>query len=298
MPPRKFSSIDRSRSFRVDVQQTAQHIRRGRATARRVIAVWRKTFAVFVLASFITVCVAVWPFTRAHLQAMAVLRVVAGQPAPWLAAKLVVQPVTTEEIQIPDGSSAIRARLYRPANSAHAPGLVVLHGVHHLGMDEPRLMGFAAAMASCGLQVLTPELPGIRDYRIDKSAVLVIGESTRWFAQKTGGPVGVMGLSFSGGLALVSASDPLYRLDFKFVFAVGSQDNMDHVAQFCLTGAETCVLTAALNGCARMNTAPWYWSMSILRISFPRRTWRRFGLCSDSICTRGQGCRERRGRRS
>ncbi len=170
---------------------------------------------------------------------MVVLRLVAGQPVPWLVAKTVAQPVTTEEIQISGETGTIRARLYRPAKSHDAPGLVVLHGVHHLGMDEPRLMGFAAAMASCGLQVLTPELPGIRDYHIDQSSVRVIGESTKWFAQKTGGPVGVMGLSFSGGLALIAASDPGYRPYFKFVLAVGSQDNMDHVTQFYLTGAET-----------------------------------------------------------
>ena len=62
---------------------------------------------------------------------------------------------------------------------------------------------------SCGLRVLTPQLPGIKDYHVDRSSVQVIGESAKWFAQKTGGPVGVMGLSFSGGLALVAAADPV-----------------------------------------------------------------------------------------
>ena len=47
-----------------------------------------------------------------------------------------------------------------------------------------------------------------------------------------------MGLSFSGGLALVAAADPEYRPDFKFVFAVGSQDAMAHVANYYLTGQE------------------------------------------------------------
>jgi len=41
-----------------------------------------------------------------------------------------------------------------------------------------------------------------------------------------------MGLSFSGGLALVAAADPLYKPDFKFVLAVGSQDSMSRVAQY------------------------------------------------------------------
>jgi pimeloyl-ACP methyl ester carboxylesterase len=184
-------------------------------------------------------CAVAWPFTRAHLQAVAVLRLVSGQPVPWLVARTVAEPVSTEEITFPGDAGIIRARLYRPTRHPEAPGLIVLHGVHHLGIDEPRLMGFAAAMASCGLQVLTPELPGIRDYHIDRSSVQVIGESAKWFAQRTGGPTGVMGLSFSGGLALVTASDPVYRPAFKFVLAVGSQDAMDHVTQFYLTGSET-----------------------------------------------------------
>jgi len=110
--------------------------------------------------------------------------------------------------------------------------------VHHLGIDEPRLMGFAAAMASCGLRVLTPELPDIKDYRVSPDSVTTIGGSVKWFAAKTDGPVGVMGLSFAGGLALVAAADPLFHPDFKFVFAVGSQDSMDRVTEYYRTGRD------------------------------------------------------------
>jgi pimeloyl-ACP methyl ester carboxylesterase len=183
-------------------------------------------------------CAVAWPFTRAHLQAVAVLRLVSGQPVPWIISKIIAEPVRTEDLQFATGVGAVRGRLYVPARHPNAPGLVVLHGVHHLGIDEPRLVSFASAMASCGLRVLTPELPGIKDYHVDRSSVQVIGESTQWFMGQTGGPVGVLGLSFSGGLALVAAADPLYRPDFKFVFAVGSQDAMDHVAAYYLTGRE------------------------------------------------------------
>ncbi len=197
-----------------------------------------KTIATLCLVVLLLLCAIAWPFTRAHLQAFTLLKLASGQPVPPLIAKLIIQPVTEATIQFPSTAGPIRARLYRPAKAKNAPALIVLHGVHHLGMDEPRLMAFATAMASCGLQVLTPELPGIRDYHVDRSSIQVIGESARWFAQRTGGPAGVMGLSFSGGLALVAASDPAYAPAFKFVFAVGSQDAMDHVTQFYLTGTE------------------------------------------------------------
>ncbi len=136
------------------------------------------------------------------------------------------------------GPRKVRARLYLPAGRPHAPAMVIFHGVHHLGIDEPRLMGFAAAMASCGIQVLTPELPDIKDYRVSEDSVRTIGESVKWFAARTGQPVGVMGLSFAGGLALVAAADPLYHSDFKFVLAVGSQDSMARVSEYYRTGSD------------------------------------------------------------
>ena len=197
-----------------------------------------KTFWALVVVSVIVLCAVAWPFTKAHLQAVAVLRLVGGQKAPWVIGRLVAEPVRTEEVQFSTDAGVVRGRIYLPERHPNAPGLVVLHGVHHLGMDEPRLMSFASAMASCGLRVLTPELPGIKDYHVDHGSVRVIGESARWFAARTGGPVGVLGLSFSGGLALVAAGDPVYRPAFKFVFAVGSQDAMDHVAAYYLTGRE------------------------------------------------------------
>src|SRR6202012_5220938 len=183
-------------------------------------------------------CAVAWPFTRAHLQAVAILQLVSGQRVPWFINKLVIEPVGTEDVSFATEAGVVRGRLYLPERHRDAPGLVILHGVHHLGIGEPRMVGFARAMASCGLRVLTPELPGIKDYHVDLGSVRVIGPSARWFAKQTGAPVGVLGLSFSGGLALVAAGDPASTKDFKFVVAVGSQDDMMHVASFYLTGQE------------------------------------------------------------
>ena len=189
---------------------------------------------------------ACWPFIRAHLQAIAVLREVADQPAPWMA-RAVTRSVATQDfyLSIPTTSAPLlmRARLYTPTtwtaqSNIHMPAMVIFHGVHHLGIDEPRLMGFAAAMAGCGIRVLTPELPGIKDYHVSEESVNAIGLSAKWFAAQTGGPVGVMGLSFAGGLALVAASDPQYHAAFRFVVAVGSQDSMLRVAQYYMSGRD------------------------------------------------------------
>ena len=195
-------------------------------------ACWLLTAA--AVAAFVT---ASWPVLKAHLEALAVMRRVAAQPVPWMARE-VTGPVHERVLTLNLSGQQVRARLYSPVNPSNSPAMVIFHGVHHLGIDEPRLMAFAAAIASCGIRVLTPELPDIKDYRVSQASVETIGGSVKWFAETTGQPVGVMGLSFAGGLALVAAANPLYHSGFKFVMAVGSQDSMSRVAGYYRDGRD------------------------------------------------------------
>src|SRR5260370_15984201 len=55
--------------------------------------------------------------------------------------------VTTQEVTLPTANGPVRARMYVPSGVAHPPGLIVLHGMHHLGIDEPRRLGFQRASA-------------------------------------------------------------------------------------------------------------------------------------------------------
>lgn len=180
-----------------------------------------------------------WPIVRVHLQAAAVLKLVANQPVPESLRWTVRDRVAVEDLTYQASAGPIRARLYTPLEHPDAPALIVLHGVHHLGIDEPRLIAFATAMSACGLRVLTPELPDIKDYHIGANSIATIGESAEWLSHHTGNrPVGIMGLSFSGGLSLLAAGDPQFRKSIKFVFAVGSQDEMQRVATYYRTGED------------------------------------------------------------
>ncbi len=182
---------------------------------------------------------ALWPILRVDLQAAAVLKLVANQPVPEYLRWAVHDRVAVDDLSFNTSTGPVRARLYTPLEHPNAPALMVLHGVHHLGIDEPRLIAFATAMSACGLRVLTPELPDIKDYRIGTNSIATIGESAEWFSHHLGGePVGVMGLSFSGGLSLLAAADPQFRHSIKFVFAVGSQDEMQRVATYYRTGED------------------------------------------------------------
>lgn len=181
----------------------------------------------------------VWPTIRVSLQAAAVLKLVGNQPVPEALRWTVADHVAVDDLSFSTANDPIRSRLYTPVEHPNAPALVVLHGVHHLGIDEPRLIAFATAMSACGLVVLTPELPDIKDYHVGPNSIATIGESAEWLSAHSGGqPVGVMGLSFSGGLSLLAAADPQFRRSIRFVFAVGSQDAMQRVAAYYRTGQD------------------------------------------------------------
>jgi len=190
-------------------------------------------------AAAIVLAFAGWPLMRVHLQSVAVLDLVGDKPVPSLLRRFVSEPIAVRDLELPLESGIVRGRLYTPLRSKNAPAIVVLHGVHHLGIDEPRLENFATSMASCGIQVLTPELPDIKDYQVGKNSIATIGDSAEWLTHSDGGrPVGVLGLSFSGGLSLLAAAEPKYQRDIRFVLAVGSQDEMSRVAAYYRTGED------------------------------------------------------------
>jgi acetyl esterase/lipase len=220
--------------------------RRGTALLAQRLRIRRKTLAerprlysgIFVLCLAL-LCVIAWPLVSTHLQSVALLDLIANRPVPKPLRWFVRYPVGTTELILPLASGPVRARLYTPVSKPNAPAIIVLHGVHYLGMDEPRLIAFATAMSACGLRVLTPELPDIKDYHIGPNSIDTIGDAAAWLARRNDGhPVGVVGLSFSGSLSLLAAAAPNFRRNIKFVVAIGSEDEMSRVADYYRTGED------------------------------------------------------------
>jgi pimeloyl-ACP methyl ester carboxylesterase len=168
------------------------------------------------------------PLVDDHLQAVSVMLHVMDPETKQTLASYRQLKVREESLVLPNGT---RARRYIPEHSRAKHPLIVVHGVHHLGIDEPRLIGFSRALAAQGIEVLTPELPGIADFQVTPQSIATIGEAAK-YVHAQGTKPGVFGLSFSGGLALMAAADPRYRDDIAFTVAVGAHDSMDRVARF------------------------------------------------------------------
>ena len=142
----------------------------------------------------------------------------------------------SQDVVLPTTQGNVRARLYVPRGVAHPPGMVLVHGIHHLGIDEPRLVNFARAAASGGYSVLTPEIAALADYHVDGASISTIGESSVWLQQRLGtGPVTVVGVSFAGGLSLLADCDPRFGPHIRALVLMGAYDNLARVARFLAT---------------------------------------------------------------
>jgi pimeloyl-ACP methyl ester carboxylesterase len=150
--------------------------------------------------------------------------------------RLETHPVESQDITLPLESNFVRARLYLPSDIAHPAGMVLIHGIHHLGIDEPRLVSFARAAAGSGFAVLTPEVAALADYRVDSTSIATIGESPAWLQRRLGGgPVTVIGVSFAGGLSLLAACDPRYAPHIRDLLLMGAYADLGRVSRFLAT---------------------------------------------------------------
>jgi pimeloyl-ACP methyl ester carboxylesterase len=168
----------------------------------------------------------------AHLRAMSFLLRFSDSHAHGLPTRFASHTFKEENGYALTPHGPLRYRIYTPHDVQDPGGVVLLHGVHHLGIDDPRLWNLARALAGAGVLVMTPELQDLADYRVTARTIDVIGDSSVALSMRMRHKVGVLGLSFAGGLALLAADRKEYGDSIGFVVAIGAHDDMGRVARF------------------------------------------------------------------
>lgn len=198
---------------------------------------WRfKALAWSVFASLVLIAV-VWPVLLAHVRAGVLLDRLSGQRVTRLQ-RLVAGPVSVTAVQIPTATQPISAHLFRRARAAGGRGIVIVHGFSPIGDSYGELASAADNLAAGGFVVLTPTIPPLTHYLVTDEGMRMIGDSAVWLAKETGSPVTVIAISFSGGLALVTAIQPEYRSSFRQVICLAPYDDLRRITVFYLTGIE------------------------------------------------------------
>ncbi len=196
----------------------------------------RTRLAVFAVTA---AAVLLWRPAGAHLRAASLLMRFSDPSPPSGLRAMGAVAVDESELTVQGHDRAIAARIYAPLGVLDPPGLVLVHGVHRLGINEPRLVRFARAVAAAGVRVLTPEIQELADYRVDPASIDSIGDAAHALRGQVSPEraVGVMGMSFAGGLSLLAAADPRYQRDISFVVAMGAHDDLSRVSRFFATNA-------------------------------------------------------------
>lgn len=167
----------------------------------------------------------------AHLRAMSLLLRFSNAHAQGLETRFADHPFKEEDGYALTPRGPLRFRTYTPQDVQNPSGVVLLHGVHHLGIDDPRLWNLSRALAGAGVLVMTPELQDLADYRVTARTIDVIGDSAVALSTRMRRKVGVLGLSFAGGLALLAADRKEFGDHIGFVVAIGAHDDMARVAR-------------------------------------------------------------------
>jgi dienelactone hydrolase len=144
-------------------------------------------------------------------------------------------------LEVPSRSGALRARLYRP-EGGYRRAVLLAPGVHAAGIDEPRLVGFAEHIAARGLLVMTVELPDLKAYAITPRTTDQIEDAAFWLSAHrdlaSDGHVGLLGISFGGGLTIVAAGRASVRDRVAFALSFGGHADLPRTLRFLCTGEQ------------------------------------------------------------
>ena len=180
-----------------------------------------------------------WRAARPTVTAAALILDLTGQQPSvrsWLPVH--AQSVTTRDIDVPARHGAVRARLFTP-EFPEGTTLAIFPGVHGGGIEEPRMNSLARHFASNGLRVLIAPLPELRQYTIRPRSTDDVEDVSVWLSSQPDlsprGRIGVVGVSFAGGLVLVAAGRPSLTGRLELVAAMGSHGDLPRAMKYLCT---------------------------------------------------------------
>jgi dienelactone hydrolase len=182
-----------------------------------------------------------------YIDALALIARAANMPgAAQTLAEWRAEPFDADAVQqIPTRHGAVESRIYRPADGRSRRAVTLVPGVHMDGIREARLVGLAEDLAASGFTVLTVALPDLQRFRITPESTDVIEDAAKWLAAGANGRVeiaedgkiGMLGISFAGGLSIVAAGRPELRDKVSYVMSFGGHGDLPRVMRYLCSGS-------------------------------------------------------------
>ncbi len=196
--------------------------------------------AVVLLALLVTSAVVAYvaaPYVRAASLFVRVANI-GGRAEAWAEERARAVTVQPPHI-VPTREGDVAAQFYRPEGRVRRSVLLV-PGVHSMGIAEPRLTALARDLAGSGIAVMAMALPDLTAYRITARSADVIEDAIAWLSAQPAfapdGRIGVIGISFAGGLSIVAAGRPAVRDRVASVVSFGGHGDLGRVLHYLATG--------------------------------------------------------------
>ena len=141
---------------------------------------------------------------------------------------------------VPTRHGDVIAQFYVP-DATPRRTVLVMPGFNSFGIDEPRVAALAADLAGSGFRVMAMGLPDLQRFRLTPASTDVIEDAVAWLAAQPesaapDGRVGVIGVSFTGGLSVSAAGRKRVRDRIAFVVSLGGHGDLRRVMRFLATG--------------------------------------------------------------
>jgi acetyl esterase/lipase len=174
---------------------------------------------------------------RGYEAALVLADISAGEkPSRWK--KVTPAPVRKEVAFEIDGRQYL-GDLYRSPEVSMA-AILLVPGAAELGRDDPRLVAFAMTLARARFSVLVPEIPSLRELKVNPGNILEVRDAFSWLVSRPdlapGGRAGMAALSYAAGPAILAALETEIRKRVKFILAVGGYYDLEQVLIFFTTG--------------------------------------------------------------
>lgn len=193
----------------------------------------RYAIAAFVLSAALGVVALPYLDALSFIARAAGMQGAMGEVGEWRA-----QPVVVGDIlKVPTRYGEVDGQIYRPASGEIRRAVTLVPGVHMDGIRETRLVGMAKDLAAAGYEVLAVASPDLQQFLITPRNTDVIEDAANWLAGRSpGSKIGMVGISFSGGLSVVAAGRPSLRDKVAFVMSFGGHGDLSRVIRYLCSG--------------------------------------------------------------
>ena len=169
------------------------------------------------------------------LEAIGVLQDIQAGNGPSLLKQVTPDPTRTAIVFAVDGRQR-QADLYSPGNAARA-GMVLVPGLTPDGRNDSRLIAFANTLARARFEVVVPDLPGMRSFKVTALDAEPIADAARYLDERGWRrPLGMAAVSFAVGPAVIALDEPAARGRVDLFLSIGGYYDLPALITYVTTG--------------------------------------------------------------